>query len=149
MNDKKRYYDAAIAIVKTKSKSNIKFSIEVDKALSDNKTICPELCSKLIEVNEGLKLYAPDPALVQETYKDLLSKDDTILFPFWAQVWPSAHALASFLLEEKEWIDRKRCLELGAGIGLPSFSIAQYADTIMVSDYALEAVELMEERMPI
>ncbi len=102
---------------------------------------------KLIEVNEGLKLYAPDPALVQQTYKDLLSKDDTILFPFWAQVWPSAHAMASFLLEEKEWIYRKRCLELGAGIGLPSFSIAQYADTIMVSDYALEAVELMEKNI--
>lgn len=52
--DKKRYYDAAIAIVKNKSKANIKFSIEVDKSLSDNKTICPELCSKLIEVNDAI-----------------------------------------------------------------------------------------------
>jgi predicted nicotinamide N-methyase len=38
-------------------------------------------------------------------------------------------------------------LEIGAGIGLPSFSIAKDALSLLVSDYSTEAVALMEKNI--
>lgn len=65
------------------------------------------------------------------------------LFPFWAKVWPSATALSLFLQQNRDLIKNKRVLEIGAGIGLPTFSIAKHAADITITDYAEDAVILM------
>ena len=98
-------------------------------------------------MQDGSTLYVPDPKLVKSTYEFLLDKDDTTPFPFWAKIWPSAIALSAFLKEEPHWVEDKQVLELGAGIGLPSFTIARLASEMIISDHDTEAVELMEKNI--
>ncbi len=102
---------------------------------------------QLSKIQDTLTLYLPDPERVKPTYEHLLSKDDATPFPFWAKIWPSAEALSSFLKIEPHWIDGKHVLELGAGIGLPSFLMAPYASQMIISDHAPEAVALLEKNI--
>ncbi len=101
----------------------------------------------LIEIENGLSLYVPDPELVKSTYENLLAADAATSFPFWAKIWPAALALSSFLKEEQQYVKGKRVLEIGAGIGLPSFAVAHHAAEMMISDYAEEAVLLIEKNI--
>ncbi|MES2371165.1 MAG: hypothetical protein V4557_01210 [Bacteroidota bacterium] len=102
---------------------------------------------KLITIQDGLKLYVPDPEQVKPLYEKLLDKDNTTPFPFWAKIWPSAEAMISFLKEEPHWIDGKHVLEVGAGIGVPSFAMAAHASAMIISDHAPEAVALIEKNI--
>ena len=91
---------------------------------------------QLVTLNNGLSLYIPDPALVKTTYQKLVATYPRTIFPYWAKIWGSSDALVEFFLEEPIWIENKQVLEIGAGIGLPSLSIASKAHKIIVSDYA-------------
>ncbi len=102
---------------------------------------------KLVQIQAGLALYIPDPELVRPTYEHLLAKDVTTPFPFWAKIWPSALAISSFLKAEPHWIEGKRVLELGAGMGVPSFAAAVHASEIIISDHATEAVALIRKNI--
>ncbi len=102
---------------------------------------------KLMDVQDGFMLYVPDPEMVKPVYEDLLSGDTATPFPFWARIWPSAIALSDFLKTETHWIEGKRVLELGAGIGLPSFMMAGYASEMIISDHAQEAVTLIQKNI--
>ena len=102
---------------------------------------------KLMDVQDGFMLYVPDPEMVKPVYEDLLSGDAATPFPFWARIWPSAIALSDFLKTETHWIEGKRVLELGAGIGLPSFMMAGYASEMIISDHAQEAVALIQKNI--
>ena len=64
----------------------------------------------------------------------------TIAFPYWSKVWPSAEALALFILQHPEYIAGKMVVELGAGLGLPSLVAAQMAASVLCTDYEPEAV---------
>ncbi len=101
----------------------------------------------LMKIQDGLTLYVPDAELVKLVYEHLLARDNTTPFPFWAQIWPSAKAMASFLKAEPQWIEGKKVLELGAGIGLPSFTIAHHASEMIISDHAAAAVALLEKNI--
>jgi len=72
-------------------------------------------------------------------------KGGKIAFPYWSQVWPSALALSTFLVNHTTLIEGKSVLELGAGLGLPSLLAAQYAALVFCSDYEPLAVALIEE----
>ena len=82
---------------------------------------------------------------MKATYADLLELDPASPFPFWAKVWPSSIALLKLLQKHPSWIKNKTVLELGAGIGLASLMMANEAKAIQVSDYNLEAVELLQK----
>ncbi len=79
---------------------------------------------QLVTLNTELTLYVPDPALIQSSYQKLVAENTETIFPYWAKVWASAHAMTRFLQEEPTWIQNKIVLEIGAGIGIPSFCIA-------------------------
>lgn len=102
---------------------------------------------KLTAVQDGLMLYLPDQEQVKPVYEASLQKDPATAFPFWSKIWPSALALSSFLKEEQGFIKGKKVLELGAGIGLPSFAVAELASGITISDHATEAVALMQKNI--
>ena len=102
---------------------------------------------KLVEIQNGFSLYAPDPEMIKSVYENLRTEDHTTLFPFWAQIWPSAKAMATFLQSETQLIQDKQVLEIGAGIGLPSFMMAQYASSVIISDHSEDAVVLMEKNI--
>jgi len=101
----------------------------------------------LHEFQGGLQLYVPDSDQVKPTYEHLVATHPAAAFPFWARIWPSSLALAAFLQREPSWVASKHVLEIGAGIGLPSFSIAKDALSLLVSDYSTEAVALMEKNI--
>lgn len=94
-----------------------------------------------------LKLYIPDPLLIKSSYEALCLKNPVTLFPFWAKIWPSAMALSLFLQQNGDLIINKRVLEIGAGIGLPSFSIANQVADLTITDYADDAVVLMQKNI--
>lgn len=102
---------------------------------------------KLTEVLDGFLLYVPVPELVRPTYEELLVVDTTVSFPFWAKIWASSRAMTLFLESEPTWIQSKRVLELGAGIGLPSFKLAHDAMEMTISDHDAEAVKLLEKNI--
>ena len=102
---------------------------------------------QLVTLNNGLSLYIPDPALVKTTYQKLVATDPRTIFPYWAKIWGSAQAMTHFLQEEPAWIQDKIVLEIGAGIGMPSFCVASKTKKITISDYAPDAVELIQKNI--
>jgi len=101
----------------------------------------------LMELENGLCLYIPVSKMVKPTYGQLLLQDAKTPFPFWAKIWPSSVALSNFLQANSKWIENKKILEIGAGIGLPSFSIATKASEVLITDQANDAVDLMQENI--
>ncbi len=91
-----------------------------------------------------LSLTIPDPDKLKATYETLLLNNTETEFPFWAKCWPSSLAMLTFLKNNDQFIANKTVLELGAGIGLPSFFAAKMAASVVITDYAAEAVELMQ-----
>lgn len=91
-----------------------------------------------------LSLTIPDPDKLKAAYETLLLSNTETEFPFWAKCWPSSLAMHSYLKSHPDIIKHKLVLELGAGIGLPSFFAAKTASSVIITDYAKEAVELMQ-----
>lgn len=59
--------------------------------------------------------------------------------PYWAELWPSARALAAELLVLPP--PKGRVLELGCGIALPSLALRWRGVDVLASDYYPEALE--------
>jgi predicted nicotinamide N-methyase len=93
----------------------------------------------IILQNQEFELFAPD---VQEVHDAYIQK--AIDFPFWAQVWPSAKALAVFMLSHPEYLANKHVIELGAGLGLPSLIAARWATSVICTDHDPSAIEFAQ-----
>lgn len=92
----------------------------------------------------GLQLKVPDPYGVKEKYRAAQQSGKPMDFPYWTRIWPSAVALSEYILENREMFRNQRVLELGAGIGLPSFVAARYASSVIASDYLPEIKEWLD-----
>jgi predicted nicotinamide N-methyase len=101
----------------------------------------------LIEIQKDLSLYVPDPACVKSTYERLVLKDPKTPFPFWAKIWASSKALTQYLNANPNLIKGNCVVEMGAGIGIPSLSIAKLAKELMISDHDSDAVALLEKNI--
>lgn len=55
--------------------------------------------------------------------------------------------MATFLLSHPDLTNGKKVLEIGAGIGLPSFSIASNPSNLIISDHDPDAVSLLEKNI--
>jgi predicted nicotinamide N-methyase len=99
------------------------------------------------ESSSGIQFLIPDPEDVKSAYEKSASKADSRIFPFWTRIWPAALVMSAYLLEEKNWVSERHVLELGAGIGLPSFTAAQFAKSVVVSDADTDAVELLNKNI--
>ena len=102
---------------------------------------------QLVEIGHNLEIHIPDPGRIKLTYTLLLEKDQSVQFPFWAKIWPSAVAMSAFLTAEPQWTKDKRVLEIGAGIGLPSLIMAHHARETIISDHNSDAVELIRKNI--
>ena len=65
--------------------------------------------------------------------------DDEFL-PYWAELWPAALALVAALPP----IGGLRVVELGCGLGLPSLVAAARGAEVTATDWAPDAIELLE-----
>lgn len=102
---------------------------------------------QLIQLEFGLSIYIPNQALVKSTYEQLIAVNTAEPFPFWAKQWASSKALTKFLIEHQNWVREKRILEMGAGIGQPSLTIADKTKELTISDYNSDAVELINNNI--
>lgn len=64
--------------------------------------------------------------------------------PYWALLWPSGLALAEALLAEPATIQRRRCLELGCGLGVTAAVALRLGADLTVSDLFPEALLFAE-----
>jgi len=106
--------------------------------------VCPIILEQL---SPEISLWVPDVAVVKTVYDKLKEQDPNLPFPYWAKIWASSKAMVTFLQEEPHWIENKKLLEIGAGIGIPSFFMAQKAREIIISDYDNEAVSLANKNI--
>lgn len=97
-----------------------------------------------ITIDAELQLMVPDPDLIQSTYQQLKQVDASTPFPFWARIWASSLALKQYLQDHLDMVEQQTVLEIGAGIGVPSFAIRSFAHTITITDYDANAVALMQ-----
>lgn len=88
----------------------------------------------------SLELFVPDAAVVENSFRQLQDDEARQAIPFWAQLWPSAIAMAQFLEANPKLYRGRKVLELGAGLGLPALVTARLAATVVVSDIDPEAV---------
>jgi predicted nicotinamide N-methyase len=94
----------------------------------------------------SLELLIPVPSAIKANYERLLQKGYAIPFPYWAQIWPAATALSTFLDNHDYYVFDKQVLELAAGLGLPSLVAAGLgAKKVYVSDQSDEAVKVLQQ----
>jgi predicted nicotinamide N-methyase len=68
--------------------------------------------------------------------------DDEEFLPYWAELWPSGLALAQHVARLD--LDGLRVLELGCGLGLPALSAALRGADVLATDWAEDAIELLQ-----
>ena len=78
-------------------------------------------------LDEICKKYPPRSSEEEERLLDLC--------PYFATVWPSARALAAFISDRKSSFIKKRGIEVGCGLGLPSILAAKIGASITASDF--------------
>ncbi len=94
--------------------------------------------------NRDISLYVPDPLQVAESFKEGKIKDSFAAAPYWACIWPSSIAMAMYIEANKEFFANKKVLELAAGLGLPSLTVASYASEVCCSDYLEDALSVVQ-----
>lgn len=101
---------------------------------------------KTLEIGSvKIEMYIPDPESVRQKYALEKTRYPETPFPFWARIWPSATALAEYLIGNPGIVKGKRVLELAGGLGLPSIVAAHYAEQVCCSDYIEEAVAVVSQ----
>lgn len=61
-------------------------------------------------------------------------------FPYWADLWPSAIALAGAVLQSPLNWQGQGCLELGCGLGLSGLAAARKGARVLATDYSADAL---------
>jgi predicted nicotinamide N-methyase len=78
---------------------------------------------------------APEDLIDEEAF----AQDEFL--PYWAELWPAAHALAAALPD----VGGLRVVELGCGLGLPSLVAAARGANVTAADWATDAIDLLRE----
>lgn len=83
--------------------------------------------------------------LLPEAAEDLIDEqefDADERLPYWAELWPSAQALARYLLDQQ--LHPVPTLELGAGVALPSLVLRWRGAEVLATDYYADALLFAE-----
>jgi predicted nicotinamide N-methyase len=73
----------------------------------------------------------------------LLSEEDFAdeeFLPYWAELWPSAQALARVVARRP--LTGRRVIELGCGLGLPAIAAALSGGRVLATDWSPDSVEM-------
>jgi predicted nicotinamide N-methyase len=88
---------------------------------------------------QSLRYLVPDPKEVEERYREYGGA-----FPYWTRVWEAGFSMANWLLVDPALVEGKTVVEMGAGIGRPSFIAARKACRVFLSDHDAAAVAWAE-----
>ena len=89
----------------------------------------------------GLRLSLLRPTSAEELI-DEAAFDEEEFLPYWAELWPSGLALARHVASRE--LRGLRVLELGCGLGLPALAAALRGADVLASDWAKDALELLQ-----
>lgn len=64
--------------------------------------------------------------------------------PYWADLWPSAIALAEYLCLQRVVSERTTVLEIGCGLGLPGITAGKFGASVVLTDYMQEPLVFAE-----
>ncbi|MFN4007659.1 MAG: class I SAM-dependent methyltransferase [Chitinophagaceae bacterium] len=92
--------------------------------------------------NTTLSLHIPDATAMRIAFQVQGGE-----VPYWSQVWPAAMGMCNYLSVNDALVRNKQVMEIAAGIGLPSFFIANMAAHIYVSDINTEAVACLQQNI--
>jgi predicted nicotinamide N-methyase len=79
-------------------------------------------------------------ALLDRISPEEFIKDEQM--PYWAEIWPSAITLASFIADELP-VEGRRVIEIGSGVGMASVVAAWKGARVLVTDYSVEALRFV------
>ncbi|HEX2092334.1 MAG TPA: methyltransferase domain-containing protein [Longimicrobiaceae bacterium] len=88
-------------------------------------------------VHGGFRVEVVLPAAADELIDEAEFEADERL-PYWADLWPSARALARRVLDGP--LPRGRTLELGCGVALPSLALLARGAEVLATDYYEDAL---------
>ncbi len=89
--------------------------------------------------HDATRLHVVLPRAAEELIDEARFAVDEFL-PYWADLWPSATALARYLLDHPEVSDDVSIIELGAGVALPSLALRSLGRDPLVTDWTEEAL---------
>ena len=95
-----------------------------------------EVVETTVEIG-GLALSLVHPPDAEELIDEGAFEHEEFL-PYWAELWPSAVALARALGERE--LDGSRVLELGCGLALPSIVAARRGAEVVATDWSPDAL---------
>lgn len=88
---------------------------------------------------KNITVAVPDSEEVLDYYK--ANKEAS----YWAQVWPAAIGLATFIQTHPDIVQSKKVVELAAGLGLPGLVAAQYASSVLITEKEALAIPFIYE----
>lgn len=98
----------------------------------------------LVPVLLNIKGY-PVQLVKVENIDDLLDRvNDPDEIPFWAELWPAAIGMATFILQNSELFAGKKVLELGAGVGLSGIAAKIAGAEVVQSDFSADALRFTQ-----
>ncbi len=68
---------------------------------------------------------------------------DADQIPFWAELWPASLGLARYIFNNRQFLQEKSILELGAGIGLAGIAARLAGANLLQTDYAEAALRFI------
>src|SRR5262245_60791779 len=108
-------------------------------------TLIPAILRSMNDlVEEVVAIAGRDLALLRPRDADALLDDEAFdqdeFLPYWAELWPSAVALARAIGTRA--LHGARTLELGCGLGLPSLAAALAGGRVLATDWSADAVAI-------
>jgi predicted nicotinamide N-methyase len=94
-----------------------------------------------VEVAPGLRLSILRPPSAEDLI-DEAAFDAEEFLPYWAELWPSGLALARHVAGLE--VAGLKVLELGCGLGLPSLAASVREAHVLATDWADDAIELVQ-----
>lgn len=98
---------------------------------------------EVVALGEGRDLLLRRPRDAEALIDERAFEVEDEFLPYWAELWPSAIALARVV--SRRTLHGRRVLELGCGLGLPSLAAAAGGARVLATDWSSEALEAVQE----
>lgn len=106
------------------------------------------ICQSIALGDRTIELYRPaEPDVLLDQMLDQPPEHIDIQderLPYWAELWPSSIALASYLRSVRLLNSNMRVLELGCGLGLAGVSAGYDTPHVLFTDYQAAALQFAE-----